>query len=149
MFEDNFDFIIVGAGIIGLTVAYEISSKNPKSKIAIFEKEKDIGIHASGRNSGVVHSGIYYPKDTLKAKICVKGNRLLHDFSEEENIKINKCGKVILATKENEIDSLNILLKNAKDNGIKAEKIDNNQLRKIEPFAAYSYGAIYSENTSN
>ena len=82
--DKSLDFIIVGGGIVGLTIAYEISSRDPKAKIAIFEKEKNIGFHASGRNSGVVHSGIYYPSNTLKAKVCVKGNKLMHDFAEEE-----------------------------------------------------------------
>ena len=146
--KNHFDFIIAGAGIVGQTVAYEIKSRMPQSKIAIFEKEADIGVHASGRNSGVLHSGIYYPSKTLKAEICVKGNRKMVEFANENNIDLKKCGKIILATKEEELISLNSLLENAKNNNIPAQKLDNREVKEKEPYAADSYGAIFSPSTS-
>ena len=146
--NNNFDFIVVGAGFVGLTVALEIKSRLPNANIAIFEKESDVGIHASGRNSGVLHSGIYYPSKTLKAEICSKGNKRMVEFADEHSIKIDKCGKIILATNDEELDSLNLLLENARNNNISAQKINSDEVKKIEPFAADSCGAIFSPNTS-
>ena len=73
-----YDFVVIGVGIIGLSVAKELTEQFPRAKIALLEKEKTIGLHASGRNSGVLHSGIYYPEDTLKAEVCAKGAKRMH-----------------------------------------------------------------------
>ena len=94
----NFDFVIIGAGIMGLALARAMIIKNPNAKIGVFDKEPHLGTHASGRNSGVIHAGVYYQAGTLKAKLCQSGAGLMRDFCQEHNIPINIGGKVIVAT---------------------------------------------------
>ena len=96
MRHQNYDFVIAGAGIIGCTVALEIKNQIPKSNILILEKEPRIGMHSSGRNSGVLHAGFYYTEDSLKARFCVDGNRAIKQFCKEHSLKINECGKLHL-----------------------------------------------------
>lgn len=144
----SFDFVIVGAGIVGLTVAHELIHRHPKSKIFILEKEIGPGMHASGRNSGVMHSGIYYGSDTLKAQVCAEGGRQMKAFAKAENINYSECGKVILATSEDQLPTVDKLLQNAKDNNIPAERIDHKQLHELEPYAADGPAAIYCPSTA-
>jgi len=94
--KDKYDILIIGAGIIGLTIAKEISDRKLGS-VLILEKESALGRHASGRNSGVLHSGIYYPKDSLKAKYCKHGADKLYRYAHEKGIAVQKNGKVIVA----------------------------------------------------
>ncbi len=145
----TFDFVIVGAGIVGLTVANELLHRQPRAKIALLEKEDAPGMHASGRNSGVMHSGIYYGSDTLKARVCADGGRLMIAFAKEENLNYSECGKVILATSEEQLSTVEKLLQNAKDNNIPAERIDHQQLHELEPYAALGGpAAIYCPTTA-
>jgi (S)-2-hydroxyglutarate dehydrogenase len=146
--ETSCDFLIVGAGIVGLTVAFELKKRHKSSKIIILEKELQVGIHASGRNSGVLHSGIYYGSDTLKARVCSAGGESMMEFAKEEKIDYAQDGKVILATSEDQLSTIDKLLDNAKNNNIKAERIDQQQLREIEPFAANGPAAIYCPTTA-
>ena len=92
----KYDYLIVGAGIIGMTIAYELKQQNYNIKIAIIEKEDDVAKHASGRNSGVLHAGFYYSADSLKAKFTVDGNKLMKEFCYDNNIFINKQKKSLL-----------------------------------------------------
>lgn len=130
------DFLIVGAGILGLTVAWELKKRFPRASVAILEKESGPGLHASGRNSGVLHSGIYYPKNTLKAQVCSRGSMLMRAFAKEEGIPCERRGKVIIPTSQSELPTLDRLFLNARDNGIEAECLDAADIRKIEPYAA-------------
>lgn len=131
----TFDFLIIGAGILGLTVAWELKKRHPQARIGVLEKEMGPGFHASGRNSGVLHSGIYYPKDTLKAQVCSRGGIMMRAFAKEYDIPCERRGKVIIPTSESELPTLDRLLQNAADNGIKAEYLDSEAIRKIEPFS--------------
>lgn len=144
----TFDYVIVGAGIVGLTVAYELIRRKSGVQIAILEKEAAPGVHASGRNSGVMHCGIYYGSDTLKARVCSSGAKSMMEFAHAEGIAYNQCGKVILATSEEQLPTVEKLLKNARDNDILAERIDQQQLREIEPYAAPGPAAIYCPTTA-
>lgn len=148
MSQLNFDFVIIGAGIVGLTVASEIVKRNPKATVAILEKESAPGLHASGRNSGVLHCGIYYGSDTLKAKVCAEGARRMVAYAEAEGIAVNRCGKVIIATAEAQLSTVERLMGNARDNNIPAERIDAQQLKEIEPFAFSGPAAIYCPSTA-
>jgi L-2-hydroxyglutarate oxidase LhgO len=103
------DYAIVGAGIVGLAMARELKQRQPQARIAIFEKESTLGCHASGRNSGVLHSGIYYPPQSLKAKLCVEGAELLGHYCEAEGLPLRRSGKVILPTKPAEDSQLDFL----------------------------------------
>lgn len=148
MSQRAFDFVIVGAGIVGLTVATEIVKRHPKATLVILEKELAPGKHASSRNSGVMHCGIYYSSDTLKAKVCAEGARRMMAFAEAEGIAVNRCGKVILATSEEQLPTVEKLMQNARDNNIPAERIDHQQLREIEPYARPGPAAIYCPTTA-
>lgn len=142
------DFLIVGAGIVGLTVARELKQRHPQCSIVILEKEPDIGKHASGRNSGVMHSGVYYGNTTLKAKVCTTGARRMREFAAEHGIACDKSGKVIIATSERDLPTVERLLKNAKDNGVRAEKLDEQGVREIEPHASPYQVGIFSPDTA-
>lgn len=150
MFKSNnsWDYIIIGAGIIGLTIAKELNHRNPIAKILVLEKENSVGMHASGRNSGVLHTGIYYPADTLKAKFCKEGADLLFAYAQDHNIAVRKDGKVIVATSEEDMRGLDKLLANAKASQICAEKIDGDTIREIEPYACSEFGGIYCKDTA-
>lgn len=149
MFCDKYDYIIIGGGIVGLTLAKAISEKKNNAKICLLEKEKKVGIHGSGRNSGVLHSGIYYKEKTLKAKLCAEGARMMLSYCEERGLPIHRLGKVIIPTKEQDDQSLDLLNKRAEINGAKVSIINESELKKIEPEARTASGrAIYSPNTS-
>lgn len=144
----SFDFVVIGAGIVGLTTAYELKKRFPRARIAVLEKEVSLGQHASGRNSGVMHSGIYYGADTIKAKVCSKGAAQMMAFAEDHGIPYRRSGKVIIATSEQDIPTIERLMKNARDNGIHAEKLDEAGVKDIEPYANPYRVGIYSPNTA-
>ncbi|MBT4764647.1 L-2-hydroxyglutarate oxidase [bacterium] len=144
----NTDFLIVGAGIVGLSVAWELRKRNPLATITILEKEPEVGLHASGRNSGVLHSGIYYGSDTLKAKVCSAGAKKMQTFADEYGIACKKSGKIIIATSESDLPTIERLLKNATDNGIKAERLNEKEIAEIEPYATPYQAGIYSPDTA-
>ncbi|MCX7954209.1 MAG: L-2-hydroxyglutarate oxidase [Bacteroidales bacterium] len=132
---NNFDVIIIGAGIVGLATAYQIKKKNKSIKIAIIEKENDVAQHQSGRNSGVIHSGIYYIPGSLKAKNCIRGYELLLNFLNENNIKYKICGKLIVATNEVELNYLLELYERGQKNGLnKIQLIDATEFKNYEPY---------------
>ena len=105
----EFEAIIIGAGIVGLSIAHEL--KSIYKNILLIEKESTFGTHVSSRNSEVIHSGIYYPSDSLKAKLCVRGNELMYSFAKEYQINYNNCGKIIVGSESNEIKKLERLSK--------------------------------------
>lgn len=131
-----YDVTIIGAGIVGLATAYQILKRKPDLKLLILEKERDVAKHQTGNNSGVIHSGIYYKPGSLKAKNCINGYRMLLEFCEQENIKYEICGKVIVATEDWELTILNNLFERGKLNGLeKIRKISKEELKEIEPYA--------------
>lgn len=142
------DFLIVGAGIVGLAVAHELRQRHPKAAIVILEKEADVGKHASGRNSGVLHSGVYYGSTTLKAKVCARGAARMRAFAEEHGIPCRKSGKVIIATSERDLPTVDKLLRNARDNGVRAERLDERSIREIEPHASPFQAGIHCPDTA-
>ena len=144
----NCDYLIIGAGIIGLTVAREIKLRSPNASIVILEKEPSLGLHASGRNSGVLHTGIYYPPGTLKAELCKKGADALFTYAQEHGISVRKDGKIIVATSEENAKGLEKLLANAKANQISAEVLQSADIRRIEPHACAEFGGIYCKDTA-
>lgn len=142
------DFLIVGAGIIGLAVAYELTQRYHKASITVLEKEEGVGLHASGRNSGVLHSGVYYGNTTLKARVCADGAGKMREFAAEHGIACNCSGKVIIATSEHDLPTVERLLKNAKESGVRAELINEAEIRRIEPFASPYQAGIYCPDTA-
>jgi (S)-2-hydroxyglutarate dehydrogenase len=146
--SETFDFLVVGGGVVGLTLARELRRRHPKASIAVLEKEPALGRHASGRNSGVLHSGIYYPPNTLKAKVCVSGAARLRAYAEERKLPMKKTGKLILATEEKELPALERLMENARANGVRAERLDAAGVRAAEPGAFPDFGGIFSPDTA-
>ncbi len=128
------DIVIVGAGIVGLATALKIKEKNPGLKIAILEKEDQIALHQTGNNSGVIHSGIYYKPGSLKARNCLHGYELLLGFCEQQEIEYELCGKIIVATSEQELGPLENLYKRGIENGLKKiKKLGPEELKIYEP----------------
>ena len=136
MEELKFDVAIVGGGIVGLATAYKLQLKYPKLCLAVVEKEDSLAFHQTGRNSGVIHSGLYYKPNSLKAKNCVNGRKQLVEFAKNNNIDYDVCGKIVLATNKREAKKVLQLKINGEKNGLKDLKIlDSNELKEIEPNA--------------
>lgn len=143
------DFLVVGAGIVGLTVAEALKLKFPDASVVILEKEKAIGLHSSGRNSGVMHSGIYYPAESIKAKVCGQGAGEMIDWCLDRKLTVNKIGKVIVPVRVEDGAQVDLLLQRAKLNGVNAERVGEAALKKLEPEAKSATGeAIYCPDTS-
>jgi len=139
------DIIIVGAGIVGLSIATALSPK--QRNIIVIEKEGSFGQGASSRNSEIIHSGIYYKKDSLKAKLCIEGRELLYQFCREHNIPYKQSGKLIVATNDKEACELEKLIDNGKANGVeKLRLLDHEEIKKIEP-TVNALAAIHSPLT--
>jgi L-2-hydroxyglutarate oxidase LhgO len=131
-----YDAVIIGAGVIGVSIARALALKKPQWKIAVLEKEANVACHTSGRNSGVVHSGFNPKPGTLKARFCVEGNQRITDLSLKKNIPFQRVGTVVLASKSSEIQTLEELLKRGTTNGVPNLKIlDTKGLKNVEPFA--------------
>ena len=131
------DFIIIGGGIVGLSTAYHLKKQNVDLNVVVLEKESDLAIHQTGHNSGVIHSGIYYKPGSLKAINCKKGyNQLIH-FCDENEIKYDLCGKIIVATEKEELASLTTILERGIANGLEGiKKINTQEIKEIEPHCA-------------
>ena len=134
--NEIFDVAIVGAGIVGLATAYQITKRHPEWSIVVLDKEDHVGAHQTGHNSGVLHSGIYYRPGSLKARNCRHGKRAMEAFCAEENIDFDVCGKVIVAVEESERTALENIYRRGQANGVRCEMIGADQLRELEPHAA-------------
>ncbi|WP_457564077.1 NAD(P)/FAD-dependent oxidoreductase [Caminibacter pacificus] len=140
--------LIVGAGIIGMTMAWEWRKKHPDDEIVIIDKEPHEAFHASGKNSGVLHAGFYYSSDSLKAKLTARGNKLMKEFCYSHNIPVNETGKLVVAKNENEIPTLFELAKRSVANEAGAYIITQEEAEKIDPNAKTHKYALYSPNTA-
>ncbi len=145
----HYDYIVLGAGIVGLSIARELIKREPDAQLLVIEKEDQLGRHASGRNSGVLHSGIYYPEGSLKAKVCRAGAKLMADYCDEYNLPIQHVGKVVVPIREEDDPQVDLLYRRAQANGVHIELIDDKSLKKIEPEARTASGrALYSPDTA-
>jgi len=132
--QADFDVIIVGGGIVGAATLYQLQQRYPDRKMLLVEKEQGLADHQTGNNSGVIHSGLYYPPGSLKAKNCVEGRRELVRFAQEHNIPHDVCGKVVVAVEESELPMLEKIHGIGQQNEIEGlERITADQLREIEP----------------
>lgn len=132
--QSNYDYVIIGGGIVGLSVAYNLLKQQPKIKLAVLEKENDICKHQTGHNSGVIHSGIYYKPGSKKAVNCVEGYHLLLAFCQQNEIPYELCGKLIVATAPEEISTLNMLYERGMQNGLSGlQKMSPEEMREKEP----------------
>lgn len=128
------NYIIVGGGIVGLATAYAIKKESPESNIQILEKENQAALHQTGRNSGVIHSGIYYKPGSKKAALTTRGKSRMMDFCRRNNIEYEQCGKVIVATDKAELPYLDTLAVRGRENGLNVRKISKEELKEREPY---------------
>ncbi len=134
---ENYDVIVIGGGIVGLSVARETTRQFPRLRLAVLEKEDLVGAHQSSHNSGVIHAGIYYKPGSVKAGLCVKGAAQMVEFCREHGIPFQACGKVIVATSEDELPRLRDLFERGKANGVAGLRmLTSDDLHEIEPHAA-------------
>src|SRR5437764_11017112 len=139
---------VVGAGIIGLAVARRIAELRPEATVTVLDKERDVALHQSGRNSGVVHAGIYYAPGSLKARLCRKGAELLRAYCVERGLPLRECGKLVVALDGSEVAALRELERRATANGVPGLRwLDGEELRDIEPNAA-GVAALHSPTTA-
>jgi len=130
----KYDVIVVGAGLVGLSTAYHLKLKNKVSKILILEKESEVGLHQSGNNSGVIHSGIYYKPGSLKAQNCISGYNSIIDFAKEYGVSYDLCGKIIVATNSKELPLLENIYNRGVQNGLSdLVFLSRDEFREIEP----------------
>lgn len=142
------DFLIIGGGVIGLSIARELHRRRTDAHVVLIEKEPSCGAHASGRNSGVLHAGFYYTPDSLKAKFTRLGNERLTAYCEEKRIPLNKCGKLVVAKDASDLPSLDELLRRGQVNGIELQAITEADARSIEPRVKTYQRALFSPRTS-
>ena len=138
----DFDLAVIGAGIVGLAATNEICSRQPELRIALLDKESEVARHQSGRNSGVLHTGVYYRPGSRKARACVLGRSKMVAFCQQHGIAHDITGKVIVATEPEQQPALQQLRKRAAQNGVSAATIDRKELREIEPHAR-GVGALH------
>lgn len=148
MNSDVFDLAVIGGGIVGLCTARELHRRRPDDRIVVIDKEPAVGRHQTSHNSGVLHAGVYYKPGSLKAQLCVRGVRLMREFCAEHGIAVEDCGKVIVATQEEEVPRLEELLHRGNANGVPGLRlIGQDELRELEPHAA-GVKAIHSPHTA-
>jgi (S)-2-hydroxyglutarate dehydrogenase len=129
----KYDFIIIGSGIIGLTLAFKLKKNHPSSKILILEKETDSIQHGSGRNSGVIHSGVYYDPGSLRATLGVRGGVELKEYIKSKQLWIDDCGKLLIPTSENSFQNIESLFQRGVSNGVVIKKLTGNEIQSLEP----------------
>jgi len=144
----DYDHIIIGAGIIGISLGLALLERNPSRKVLIIDKENKPGVHASGRNSGVLHAGFYYSPDSLKAKFCRLGNLELRKFCKENNLRILETGKVVICQDKHDVLRLEELYRKGVENGVDIEIHSFQELNRIEPAAQTIDKFIWSPTTA-
>ena len=142
------DIVVIGGGIMGLSIARELSKRYPGTSLIVIEKEPAVAMHASGRNSGVLHAGFYYTADSLKARFTRAGNRALTDYCLENGLPINRCGKVVVASNEQEVDGILELKRRGDRNRVELALVDPHELNAIEPNARTVETALFSPTTA-
>ena len=143
----NYDFIIIGGGIVGISTAWQLLQRYPEKKILLLEKEKTFAAHQTGHNSGVIHAGVYYSPGSLKATMCKEGAKATISFCRDNNIAYERCGKLLVATSNIEVDRMQALYERCRQNEISAEMISKDQLTEMEP-NIHGLGAIFVHDTA-
>lgn len=140
---ETFDVIVIGGGILGCSVMRAILLQQPRLKVCLIEKESELGLHQSGRNSGVVHVGYNQKPGTLKAKFVVEGSRRVREFCREHNVPLVECGILVIARTDKEVETLPELFNRGQKNGARVELIDEKRLRELEPYSA-GFAALFA-----
>lgn len=142
------DFLVIGGGVVGLSVAIELKYIDSSYSVVLIEKELNLGMHASGRNSGVIHAGFYYSPDSLKARFCVEGNIELRKLIRDYGLNILETGKVVLARNDQEVEVLENLATRGEKNGVRIELQDSQSLFGYEPLAKTHKKFLWSPDTA-
>jgi len=142
------DFLVVGGGILGLTLALELKRRQEDSSVTLLEKEPACGLHASGRNSGVLHAGFYYSADTLKAQLTREGNRQLAAYCTERGLRLDRCGKLVVAKDAADLAGMEELQRRGRANGVELEVLSVDDARRLEPLARTYERALFSPSTA-
>lgn len=148
MSAEHYDIVIIGAGVVGLSVGIALLDAKPALKVVILEKESQVGFHASGRNSGVLHAGFYYSPDSLKARFCRDGNFELKSLCNEGGIPVQTCGKVVVTQNDEEESRLELLYARGVANGVELEIHDGVRIKSYEPLARTYNRFLWSPNTA-
>jgi L-2-hydroxyglutarate oxidase len=143
------DFLVIGGGIIGLSVARELKQRFGDVRITLLEKEAETGLHASGRNSGVIHAGFYYSADSLKAKLTRAGNQAMTAYCEATKIPLNRCGKLVVAKNAADLPQLDELIRRGAANDVPLESLTEAEARELEPRVKTYQRAIFSPTTTS
>lgn len=128
-----YDIVVIGAGIVGLSTAWQLLQRYPKYRILLIEKESEVGAHQTGHNSGVIHAGVYYAPGSLKADFCQRGAKATKAFCLQHNIKFDECGKLLVATNTIEQERMEALYARCQENNLEVHKLDQTQLKEREP----------------
>src|SRR5690242_17934719 len=118
---------------MGVNIALELKRRHGDARVRLIEKEPAPGLHASGRNSGVLHAGFYYTADSLKAKFTRAGNKLMQEYCRSRGLRVNACGKLVVAQNESELGALDELRRRGERNGVELHEVDEREARRIEP----------------
>jgi len=145
----KYNFILIGSGIIGLTLARALKTKRPDARVLVLDKEYHEAFHASSRNSGVLHAGFYYTANSLKARLTVTGSRALKKYCRDNGLKMNECGKLVVARNEEELQTLFELEKRGKVNGSNIEMVDAARAKEIDPNVKTFKKALWSPDTAS
>ncbi|MFE3191464.1 L-2-hydroxyglutarate oxidase [Nocardia sp. NPDC059240] len=141
-----YDFCVIGGGIVGVATAHRILERHPGASLLLVEKAGQLGLHQTGHNSGVIHSGIYYEPGSLKAKLCVRGAQLTKEFAAAQQIPFQECGKLLVATDADEHARMLALYERSVTNGVEVELLDAAELRRREPRIT-GVGALFVAST--
>jgi len=141
-----YDYCVIGGGIVGLATAMRLLEARPGSSLVLIEKEDVLGRHQTGHNSGVIHAGIYYPPGSLKAELCRKGAAATKAFCQEQGIRFEVCGKLLVATSDLEVERMEALYERSKQNTIEVQRVSEGELREREPNIS-SRGALFVPST--
>lgn len=143
------DFLVIGGGIVGITIARELKRRFPDQSVTVLEKERDCGLHASGRNSGVIHAGFYYTANSLKARFTRQGNQALREYCASRNIPVLACGKLVVAQHAGDLPQLDELLRRGAANGVPLQSLTAEEASAIEPRVKTFERAIFSPTTAS
>lgn len=144
--SSKYDIAVIGAGIVGLSTAWQLLQRYPDYRIVVLEKESDVGLHQTGHNSGVIHAGVYYAPGSLKADFCQRGAIATKAFCQEHDIDFKECGKLLVATNDVEYERMNALFERCQENNLEVYKLDQAQLKAREPNVK-GLGALFVPST--
>jgi L-2-hydroxyglutarate oxidase len=142
------DFLVIGGGVIGINIARQLRRAYGGSSVTLIEKEPVCGLHASGRNSGVLHAGFYYPADSLKARFTRRGNAMLTEYCTDRRLPIRRSGKLVVAQSPADHAALDVLWDRGQANGVELERLSEADAHRVEPRAVTCERALYSPSTA-